>query len=132
MKNTIKSLMSHAKRHLKNEPPMQKVNRNTRAGNHGKIIQCPKCNHQSVSYHFSFAASGCTGCGEIINKNDYLLPTITKEKDARVRKAHRKDNAIRRICYKTNKHLFKSGDINKYWVAFDKLYKHLSNKAKKK
>ena len=34
-------------------PKLKKVNRYTRAGNNGKVIVCPECNHHQEVYHFS-------------------------------------------------------------------------------
>jgi len=33
---------------------MKKVDRYTRAGNDGKLIQCPECGEQSRVYHFAW------------------------------------------------------------------------------
>jgi len=106
---------------------MKRVNKHTRAGQKGKIIQCPKCNHQSVSYHFAWAGSGCGSCDEMIDKYDYLIPELTEEQDSKVRDEQYIDNGIRKICYETNKHIWNK-DTDKYWKAFDSLYKVLKKK----
>jgi len=56
------------------------VNRYTRSGINGKIIQCPKCSHRTRVYHFSWGASTCGssnhslgGCQSMIDKNDWLV-----------------------------------------------------------
>ena len=49
------------------------VTRYTRAGYSGKEITCPKCNHTEKVYHFAWSACGCLGCGESINKDDFLV-----------------------------------------------------------
>ena len=54
-------------------PKQQKVNKHTRAGKYGKIISCPHCSHQAPVYHFAWSALGCTDCGEMVDKNDWLL-----------------------------------------------------------
>ena len=57
-------------------PPMKyfsNVNRYTRAGNNGKQICCPECREWSTVYHFAWSALGCTHCGEMINKEDYIV-----------------------------------------------------------
>jgi hypothetical protein len=54
-----------------------KVNGNTRAGKHGKCIQCPYCGHKVIVYHFSWSASMCGimagGCDTAVEKNDWLV-----------------------------------------------------------
>ena len=52
---------------------LQKVHKYTRAGYSGKAITCPKCNHTEKVYHFAWSACGCLGCGEYINKTDFLV-----------------------------------------------------------
>ena len=54
-------------------PKKQKVNRYTRAGYNGKSITCPQCEHEQTVYHFAWSALGCTDCGEMVDKNDWLL-----------------------------------------------------------
>jgi len=57
------------------------VNKNTRAGRNGKCLACPHCGHKVIVYHFSWCASSCAtrqgvdwiGCGEMIEKNDWLV-----------------------------------------------------------
>ena len=112
---------------------MKKVNKHTRAGQKGKIIQCPKCHYQSVSYHFAWAGSGCVGCDEMIDKYDYLIPEITDEQDFKVREEQHIDNGIRKICYEVNKHLWNKKatcpkDMDNYWKAFNDLYKDMKKK----
>lgn len=51
----------------------QKVTGRTRAGRMGKPIECPHCHHEHVVYHFDWASSKCPGCGEWVDKHDYLL-----------------------------------------------------------
>ena len=53
---------------------MKQVNRYTRAGKNGKIIECPKCKHWSPVYHFSWSALACQLCEESINKEDWIIP----------------------------------------------------------
>ena len=107
---------------------MKKVNKHTRAGKRGKIIQCPKCNYQSVSYHFAWGGSGCVGCDEMIDKYDYLIPELTEEQDSKVRDEQYVDNSIRHICYETNKFLME--DMWIYWKYWKRLYKKLKKKIK--
>lgn len=54
-------------------PKLKKVNRYTRAGNNGKVIVCPECNHHTRVYHFSWSAVGCLGCKEMIEKENWNL-----------------------------------------------------------
>ena len=55
------------------------VTKHTRAGKHGKVIRCPKCNGGVRVYHFAWSALGCRGCQitndpeYMINKHDWLL-----------------------------------------------------------
>ena len=63
-----------------------KVNKNTRAGKNGTCLACPKCGRKVIVYRFVWPASPCgerqgdayhgfswVGCGEIIEKNDWLV-----------------------------------------------------------
>lgn len=50
-----------------------KVNQRTRAGKNGKEIVCPKCNGTSRVYHFSWSATTCQKCKEMIDKYDWSL-----------------------------------------------------------
>jgi len=54
-----------------------KVNGNTRAGKHGKCIQCPYCGHKVIVYHFAWTASMCGlmagGCDTAVEKNNWLV-----------------------------------------------------------
>ena len=59
-------------------PPMKyfsNVNRYTRAGKNGKQILCPECKEWGKVYHFSWYALGCTSCGEMIDKEKWLVET---------------------------------------------------------
>ena len=58
------------------------VNKNTRAGKNGKCLACPHCGHKVIVFHFAWCASSCAtrayadvwdGCGEMIEKNDWLV-----------------------------------------------------------
>ena len=49
------------------------VNGHTRAGKTGKQILCPECREWSTVYHFSWSALGCIHCGEMINKEDFIV-----------------------------------------------------------
>ena len=59
-------------------PPMKyfsNVNRYTRAGKNGKQILCPESKEWGKVYHFSWYALGCTSCGEMIDKEKWLVET---------------------------------------------------------
>ena len=49
-----------------------KVTKYTRAGHNGKEILCPKCNHKTTVYHFIWYAIKCEGCGEFIDKLNWI------------------------------------------------------------
>ena len=51
------------------------VNRYTRAGKNGKQILCPECKEWGKVYHFNWYALGCTCCGEMIDKEKWLVET---------------------------------------------------------
>jgi len=51
------------------------INRYTRTGKWGKRILCPICNNQSIVYHFSWSASSCLHCKNMINKEQWLVET---------------------------------------------------------
>ena len=48
------------------------VNRYTRAGKNGKQICCPECRQWSTVYHFGWSALGCTHCGQMVNKQEWI------------------------------------------------------------
>jgi len=50
-----------------------KVNRFTRSGEHGKGIQCPKCNECFNVYHFAWSALTCQSCNTSVDKYDWWL-----------------------------------------------------------
>ena len=55
---------------------MKKVNKNTRAPQEGKVIQCPECGDVKRVYHFSWSAVTCAngcGCDGMINKEDWIV-----------------------------------------------------------
>ena len=51
---------------------MKHVNKHTRAGHNGKEITCPVCNHTDTVYHFSWSALSCSGCGGMVDKNEWI------------------------------------------------------------
>jgi ribosomal protein S27E len=56
------------------------VDKNTRAGQEGRVITCPNCNKSSVVYHFSWSALGCINCKEMIDKNKWQIEQYKEEK----------------------------------------------------
>ena len=52
------------------------VTKYTRAGNNGKNIMCPVCNHVERVYHFSWVAGQCSNCKTMVNKYDYLVDQL--------------------------------------------------------
>ena len=106
---------------------MKNVDRYTRAGHSGKIIQCPKsdCKHQQVVYHFAWSAVTCQGCKKTVSKQDFLVPELGKKKASEIRGAHERDNAIRERCYQLIKDQWLLEDKTLYVVAFNALYEQL-------
>lgn len=51
------------------------VKKSSRVGKYGKLIECPKCNHVKTIYHLSWCACTCQGCGEMVDKYDWLIET---------------------------------------------------------
>jgi len=49
------------------------VTKYTRAGQHGKYLQCPKCQSVRTIYHFSWSGLTCPDCKESIDKLDWLV-----------------------------------------------------------
>jgi ribosomal protein S27E len=49
------------------------VTKHTRAGFYGKKIYCPHCGNRHVVYHFGWSALGCSDCGEMVEKTEWLL-----------------------------------------------------------
>jgi hypothetical protein len=101
---------------------MKKVDRYTRAGRNGKIIQCPHCEHKSVVYHFSWCAITCQGCKADVDKQDFFIPELSKEKASEIIEANNRDNELREHCAEQNKHLWVEGDKAAYWKAFNATY----------
>ena len=52
---------------------MSKVNKRTRAGKDGKVIQCPNCGQQCRVYHFSWSAIQCQKCKKMIDKEKWIV-----------------------------------------------------------
>lgn len=52
---------------------MKTVNKHTRAPRDGRLIVCPNCDEASRVYHFAWCAITCSHCGEIVNKEDFLI-----------------------------------------------------------
>jgi hypothetical protein len=55
---------------------MKKVNKNTRAGKNGKIIQYPYCKTPTTVYHFSWCAITCSGCNKMVDKAEWFYQRI--------------------------------------------------------
>jgi ribosomal protein S27E len=60
---------------------MEKVTRYTRAGQNGKFIVCPKCKHEARVYHFSWSAIGCQKCKKMIDKKEWSISQVQKERN---------------------------------------------------
>ena len=62
---------------------MKTVTASTRAPRTGKIIYCPKCGSVHRVFHFSWSATFCHDCDNMINKYEYLLekPTHIEKPD---------------------------------------------------
>ena len=103
------------------------VDRYTRAGRSGKIIECPKpdCKHRQVVYHFAWSAVTCQGCLKTVSKQDFFVPELGEEEASEIRGAHERDNAIRERCSQLIKDLWLLEDKTLYFVAFKALYEQL-------
>ena len=44
----------------------------SRAGKRGKSIIPPKCGASFRVYHFAWSACTCQGCGEVVEREDFL------------------------------------------------------------
>lgn len=49
------------------------VNKHTRAGSQGKLIQCPFCAEETRVFHFSWVAIVCESCDETVRKFDWRI-----------------------------------------------------------
>ena len=49
----------------------KKVDRNTRAGNDGRLIRCPYCNKETTVYHFAWSGIKCQNCKKMVDKNEW-------------------------------------------------------------
>ena len=56
-----------------------KVNNNTRAGDMGREICCPKCTLSIWVYHFNWSALLCQYCKNEIKKTDWNLVLTVKD-----------------------------------------------------
>ena len=56
-----------------------KVNNNTRAGDFGREISCPKCRSTAWVFHFSWSALMCQCCKSDIKKTDWNLILTVKD-----------------------------------------------------
>ena len=63
---------------------MKNVDRYSRAGQRGRIIECSKCGTLKVVYHFGWAALGCIGCKEVVTKKDFLVAELSKEESWKI------------------------------------------------
>jgi ribosomal protein S27E len=52
---------------------MNKVNKNTRAGKNGKVIQCPNCKQKTKVHHFSWSAIQCEKCKKMVDKEKWNI-----------------------------------------------------------
>ena len=52
---------------------LKPLTRYTRAGYKGKEIMCHECKEWGKVYHFSWYSLGCTSCGEMIDKEKWLV-----------------------------------------------------------
>jgi ribosomal protein S27E len=48
-----------------------KVNRDTRAGNWGRMIRCPFCQEIKTVYHFAWGAVQCQKCKKMVDKPEW-------------------------------------------------------------
>ena len=48
------------------------VSKSTRASKNGKLIICPQCNSHARVFHFGWSALGCTHCGQMVNKQEWI------------------------------------------------------------
>ena len=104
---------------------MKNVDRYTRAGHSGKIIQCPHCQHHSVVSHFAWCAITCQGCKADVDKQDFFIPELSKEKASEIIEANNRNSELREHCAEQNKHLWVEGDKAAYWKAFNATYNSL-------
>jgi ribosomal protein S27E len=58
---------------------VNKVNKNTRAGQGGKLISCPHCKDTRLVYHFSWSAILCRQCNKEVDKCDWLIAKVDKK-----------------------------------------------------
>lgn len=56
-----------------------RANRNTRAPFDGRVIYCPKCGNGDLSFHFSWAASTCQYCWQMVDKTDWFLEEPSRD-----------------------------------------------------
>ena len=59
----------------------KKLTNRTRAGDLGLVIRCPKCGDAHGVYHLAWFAGACNGCGEMVEKTEYLLVRRNKLRD---------------------------------------------------
>ena len=103
---------------------VKKVNRHTRAGRNGKVVQCPKCGSLSTLYGFSFSAITCGDCNEWIEKYDLIIPDLSREDTLKAIHRSEIDNAVRNVCAVMLKDYWQS-DPSQYAKKFRYFYGRL-------
>ena len=53
--------------------PSNKVTKDTRAGENGKMTICPHCKTSHRIYNFAWASAMCPSCEKWVDKYDWLL-----------------------------------------------------------
>ena len=52
------------------------ITKHTRAGNNGKRIKCPHCEHVPPVYHFAWSALSCLNCASFPEKGEWLVDQL--------------------------------------------------------
>jgi len=105
---------------------IKKVNRHTRAGRNGKVVQCPKCGSLQTLYGFSFCAITCTDCEQMVDKYDLIIPELTSKQTLDAIHEREIDNAIRTVVATVNKNLW-GVDTTLYMKRFRMMYPEIRN-----
>ena len=64
----LSSMMVSNDRKHRNKSKPNLVDKHTRAGSQGKLIQCPHCLTDTKVYHFSWVSIVCDNCDTVVKK----------------------------------------------------------------
>ena len=67
------TIIETERRKYRNKLKTNIVDKHTRAGSMGKMIQCPHCLSETKVYHFSWVSIVCDNCNAVVKKQHWRL-----------------------------------------------------------